>query len=209
MPPQHTLKINEIFPSVQGEGLRQGEPTLFVRFSGCTERCDFCDTKYAWEKGKEYFLSQILEKIREIHRKFPTEWICLTGGEPLEQDPSELTRILKNEKFKIQVETNANIYRELPVDWYTVSPKPDDYFFVPEYREKAKEVKIIGTKGIQIDSIKKLRKEFPVETPLLLQPQSDKKWSKALCVELLYESLKRGITNIRLSLQLHKVYGLR
>ncbi|MFW6129012.1 MAG: 7-carboxy-7-deazaguanine synthase QueE [Candidatus Aminicenantaceae bacterium] len=209
MPQQHTLKINEIFPSVQGEGLRQGEPTLFVRFSGCTERCDFCDTKYAWEKGIDYFPSQIVKKIKELHSKFPAGWVCLTGGEPLEQDPGELTRILKKEKFKIQVETNAKTYRELPVDWYTVSPKPDDYSFMPEYREKAKEVKIIGTKGLQIEPIKKLRKAFPPETPILLQPQSNKKWSKSLCVELLYESLKLGISNIRLSLQLHKAYQLK
>ena len=48
MPQPPTLKISEIFPSIQGEGLRQGEPTIFVRFAGCNLRCTFCDTKYAW-----------------------------------------------------------------------------------------------------------------------------------------------------------------
>ena len=52
MPQQHILKIAEIFPSIQGEGLRQGEATLFIRLAGCNLECSFCDTKYAWKEGR-------------------------------------------------------------------------------------------------------------------------------------------------------------
>jgi 7-carboxy-7-deazaguanine synthase len=113
----HTLKINEIFPSIQGEGLRLGEPTLFIRFSQCNLKCYFCDTKYAWETGQELTVLQILEKVKKIHDSFPAEWVCLTGGEPLLQNIGRLVRALKAEDFKIQVETNATFSPPRGVNW--------------------------------------------------------------------------------------------
>ena len=206
---QPTLKIIEIFPSIQGEGLRQGEATLFCRLSGCNLRCSFCDTKYAWEGGKNYLISEVLEKIRKISCRFPASWVCLTGGEPLLQDIEELVRGLKTENFKVQIETNATRYCSLPVDWYTISPKPGKYFYQPEYREKAKEVKIILTKELKFEHIQRLREEFPPDVPLLLQPQSGKKWSVALGFEFIKKALKVDLDNIRLSAQLHFIWGLR
>lgn len=209
MPQPDILKIIKIFPSIQGEGLRQGQATLFVRLSGCNLRCSFCDTKYAWEKGDDYTSDQVLEKIRKIKQSFPAEWVCLTGGEPLLQDLRELVRRLKRERFKIQVETNGTIYQPLAVDWYTLSPKPEKYFYQPEYRKKATEVKIIVTKELDFDVVRRLRKEFPPGTPIILQPQSNRKWSMNASKKLLRQALKAGLKNIKVSVQLHKIYGLR
>ena len=83
MPQPPTLKIVEIFPSIQGEGLRQGEPTVFIRLSGCNLKCSFCDTKYAWKGGREFTAGEILDEVRKIRRRFPASWVSLTGGEPL------------------------------------------------------------------------------------------------------------------------------
>lgn len=209
MPQPPTLKVAEIFSSIQGEGLRQGEPTLFVRLSGCNLECSFCDTKYAWRKGKDCSTAQILEEIKRQRRRFPAEWVCLTGGEPLLQDVTDLVHKLKEGKFQIQVETNATIFSPLPVDWYSISPKPEKYFFRPEYRKKAKEVKLVVIKGLDLNTVQRIRQEFPEKTPLLLQPQSNRKWSQDLGMRLLKQALKAGIKNIRLSIQLHKIYGLR
>ncbi|MFP4083267.1 MAG: 7-carboxy-7-deazaguanine synthase QueE [Candidatus Aminicenantes bacterium] len=209
MPQPHTLNITEIFPSFQGEGLRQGEPTLFVRLSGCNLRCSFCDTKYAWEKGKDCTAQEVLTNIQKIKRRFPAEWICLTGGEPMLQDVEELVNRLKADKFKVQVETNATLYRSLPVDWYSISPKPKKYFYHPQYRKKAEEVKVIVTKNLTVEVIGKLRQEFPLSTPILLQPQSMRKWSMNLSLKLLRGSLRKGLKNIKVSVQLHKIYGFR
>ena len=209
MPQQHILKIAEIFPSIQGEGLRQGEATLFIRFSGCNLECSFCDTKYAWKEGRKHSTAQVLEKVNKLRHRFPARWVCLTGGEPLLQDLADLVKGLKKEGFKIQVETNGTLYRPLRVDWYSISPKPDKYCYRPEYREKAKEVKVILTKNLDFELIKWLREEFPEKTPLLLQPQSNRKWSIILGIKLLRQALKAGLKNIRLSGQLHKIYGLR
>jgi 7-carboxy-7-deazaguanine synthase len=209
MPQPHILKITEIFASIQGEGLRQGYPTLFVRFSGCNLKCPFCDTQYAWKEGIEYSTHQVIEEIKKLKVRFPAQWVCLTGGEPLLQAVAELVKELKKEGFNIQVETNATLFQDIPVDWYSVSPKPDQYFFHPEYRKKAKEVKVILTKDLNFESIRRLREEFPEKTPILLQPQSNRKWSMDLGMKLLRQALKGGLKNIRLSIQLHKIYSLR
>jgi organic radical activating enzyme len=209
MPQPHILKITEIFASIQGEGLRQGYPTLFVRFSGCNLKCSFCDTQYAWKEGNEYSTRQVIEEIKKLKRRFPAQWVCLTGGEPLQQSVAELVKELKKEGFNIQVETNATLFQDIPVDWYSISPKPAQYFFHPEYRKKAKEVKVILTKDLNFESIRRLREEFPEKTPLLLQPQSNRKWSMDLGMKLLRQALRAGLKNIKLSIQLHKIYGLR
>jgi 7-carboxy-7-deazaguanine synthase len=209
MPQPPILRIAEIFPSIQGEGLRQGEATLFIRLSGCNLCCSFCDTKYAWRTGRGYPLEKIMEKIKELRRRFPARWVCLTGGEPLLQDIGSLVRRLKKEGFKIQVETNATLYRNLPVDWYSISPKPENYFFQPQYSKEAREVKLVVTRNLSLKLIKKLRKKFPVTTPILLQPQSNRKWSMKLGLKLLNLAQRAGLNNVKLSIQLHKVYDLR
>ncbi|MFB0564998.1 MAG: 7-carboxy-7-deazaguanine synthase QueE [Candidatus Aminicenantaceae bacterium] len=209
MPLPHILKITEIFPSIQGEGLRQGCPTLFVRLSGCNLKCRFCDTKYSWKEGKDYSVAKVVEEIKSLRRRFPARWVCVTGGEPLLQDITGLIRELKRENIRIQVETNGTFYHPLPVDWYTVSPKPEKYFFHPEYRDKAKEVKVLVTRELEFDVIRSLRREFPLETPLFLQPQSNRKWSMNRGMRILKKALNSGLKNIRLSVQLHKVYGLK
>ncbi len=204
-----TLKINEIFPSIQGEGVRLGKPTLFIRLSGCNLKCDFCDTKFAWHTGQEMSIESILKKLKKMHTTFPTEWVCLTGGEPLYQNIGRLVQQLKAEDLKIQVETNATIYRRIGVDWYTISPKPPDYFYQPEYIKKAKEVKIVVTKGLDLGVLKKLRQDFPEKIPLLLQPQSNSKSSAKHAIRLLRQTLKDDMKNIRLTAQIHKIFGWR
>jgi organic radical activating enzyme len=205
----HTLKINEIFPSIQGEGLRLGAPTLFVRFSECNLKCAFCDTKYAWSTGQEMTVTQVIKKVKKIHSSFPAEWVCLTGGEPLLQNIGGLVRALKAEDFKIQVETNATISPQVGVNWYTVSPKPPDYFYQPEYKKKAKEIKMVVTTGLDLGVLKELRMDFPENIPLLLQPQSDRKSSGKQAMRLLRQALREGLKNVRLTAQIHKIFGVR
>jgi organic radical activating enzyme len=208
MPQPHTLKIADIFSSIQGEGLRQGEPTIFIRLSGCNLRCSFCDTKYAWRKGRNYTVSRILLEIRKIRKRFPAEWVCLTGGEPLLQDLSELVKNLKKEHLKIQIETNATFFQPLPVDWHTISPKPRNYFYRPEYKSRAKEIKLLVTRSLPYDVVKKIRREFPARTPLLLQIESNLASSLKKGLKYLKLATQDGLRNIRVSAQLHKFFGL-
>jgi organic radical activating enzyme len=208
MLPRPTLRIAEVFPSVQGEGLRQGEPTIFVRLSGCNLRCSFCDTKYAWTGGEMRTRDSVVAEIRKIRLEFPAPWVCLTGGEPLLQDISGLVRDLRKEGLKVQVETNGTVDRLLPVDWYTVSPKPKDYFYQPRFRKAAKEVKFVVSRELTYEVVSRIRKEFPPDTPLILQPESNRQASARRAMRILERCLKDGLPNIRLSVQLHKVFKI-
>lgn len=152
---------------------------------------------------------QIRDKIRTIHTTFPAEWVCLTGGEPLLQPVEGLIQNLATEGFKIQVETNATLFRQLEVDWYTISPKPPDYFFQSPYKKKAKEIKIVVIKGLGFDTLEKLRKDFPLNIPLLLQLESNTEWSATLALKLLRQAMKKGLRNIKITTQIHKIFNWR
>ena len=75
------LKINEIFYSLQGESSRIGLPTTFIRLTGCPMRCNYCDTAYAFHEGKNLSFNEIIDEIKH----FDTNFITVTGGEPLAQ----------------------------------------------------------------------------------------------------------------------------
>ena len=76
-----TLKINEIFHSIQGESSLAGYPTTFVRTSGCHLRCTYCDTTYAYNEGRMMDFQEILATVK----KNGAPYVCVTGGEPLLQ----------------------------------------------------------------------------------------------------------------------------
>ncbi len=204
-----TLKIFEIFPSVQGEGSRQGEPTIFIRLAGCSRRCSFCDTKYAWTGGRPFSAEEVLEKTRRLHRRYPARWVCLTGGEPFMQDIRWLVRLLKSDRFRVQVETNGTRYYSIPADWITISPKPKAYLVRPEFLQLAKEVKLVITRELSPAVIARMRTAFPPRVPIFLQPESNLRWSQKRALRLLREALSAGLANVRVSIQLHRVLRIR
>jgi len=209
MPQPAILKITEIFASIQGEGLRMGEPTIFIRLAGCNLRCHFCDTKYAWDGGSDYTVEQVLAAIKKIRQGFPVDWICLTGGEPMCQEIKTLVRKLRKTGLKVQIETNGTIYQRVGIDWFTISPKPPEYYFHAEYATRAKEVKLVVSRELTFKTIQNIRKSFPERTPILLQPESHRKWSIRAGENLLGQATRERIANIRLSIQLHKVLNFK
>ena len=204
-----TLKTTEVFASVQGEGLRQGEPTVFVRLSGCNLRCGFCDTKAAWRGGRERPVGEIVAEVVRLGSGLPAAWVCLTGGEPLAQDVRPLVDLLHDEGYLVQVETNGTFPPDPRADWHTVSPKPPDYDVHPGFVRLAREVKLVVCRALTLDAVRTVRAAFPAATPLILQPQSNAAWSRKKALKLLEGAYRSGLGGIRLSVQLHKVYGLR
>lgn len=76
-----TLRVSEIFHSLQGESTRVGLPTVFVRLTGCPLRCAWCDTTYAFSGGETLSIDGVLERVAA----FACPTVCVTGGEPLAQ----------------------------------------------------------------------------------------------------------------------------
>jgi 7-carboxy-7-deazaguanine synthase len=77
-----TLRVTEIFRSIQGESTRAGLPCSFIRLTGCSLRCVWCDTAYAFHGGDEMTVSEAASKVLALG----TELVEVTGGEPLEQE---------------------------------------------------------------------------------------------------------------------------
>ena len=100
------LKVNEIYHSIQGESTNAGLMCVFIRLTGCNLRCTYCDTEYAFYKGKERSVEDIVEEVRKHNCKL----VELTGGEPLMQDESiTLMQKLCDEDFDVMLETAGNI----------------------------------------------------------------------------------------------------
>ncbi|MCK9444570.1 MAG: putative 7-carboxy-7-deazaguanine synthase QueE [Tissierellaceae bacterium] len=100
--------VNEIFTSIEGEGIRMGYPVTFIRLYGCNLNCSYCDTRYSCEgqDGTEMSVSEVIEKAKEAGVKR----ITLTGGEPLiHKNAEELVDGLVNEGFEVNIETNGSV----------------------------------------------------------------------------------------------------
>ena len=99
-----TLRITEIFHSLQGESSRVGLPTVFIRLTGCPLRCGYCDTSYAFSGGENTDITTILERVAA----FNTAYVCVTGGEPLAQKAClVLLNALCDGGYSVSLETSG------------------------------------------------------------------------------------------------------
>jgi hypothetical protein len=124
-------RINEVFKTIQGEGVRSGTVNVFVRFSGCNLTCRMepgeksiggfdCDTEFA--SGDWYTLDQLVNWIKK--EAGDCRWVVFTGGEPALQLDLDLVVALHDSKFWLAIETNGSIdVSGLELDWICVSPK--------------------------------------------------------------------------------------
>ena len=101
---QNTLRITEIFYSLQGETRTAGLPTVFIRLTGCPLRCQYCDSAYACSGGQLLSLDTILLQVAD----FKPRYICVTGGEPLAQPNAlSLLKQLCDAGYQVWIETSG------------------------------------------------------------------------------------------------------
>ncbi len=104
MAADRTLRITEIFHSLQGESRTVGMPTVFVRLTGCPLRCQYCDTAYAFEGGEVRELGSICTEVAS----FGSKLVTVTGGEPLAQpNCKELMLMLCDKEYQVSLETSG------------------------------------------------------------------------------------------------------
>ena len=109
MPKKKSLKITEIFASIQGETSKIGLPTVFIRLTGCPLRCQYCDTSYAFYGGALMLFEDIIRQVK----KYNCKDVCVTGGEPLAQSNSkELLKELVDLNFQVSLETGGSMSLE-------------------------------------------------------------------------------------------------
>lgn len=99
-----TLRITEIFHSLQGEARTVGLPTVFVRLTGCPLRCHYCDTAYAFNGGELLEVEEILARVAAYRPRY----VCVTGGEPLAQPNCiPLLAALCEAGYQVSLETSG------------------------------------------------------------------------------------------------------
>ncbi|MCD4832044.1 MAG: 7-carboxy-7-deazaguanine synthase QueE [Anaerohalosphaeraceae bacterium] len=163
-----TIRVNEIFYSLQGEGSLAGVPSVFIRLAGCRLRCKWCDTKYAWDanSGTDYTIEQIVAETAN----YPSDFVVITGGEPMENPnlPAICDNLRQSEKH-ITIETAGIDYLpELPIDLMSISPKLANS--IPEESAAAETHK---NNRIDTDVLKKLIAEYPYQLKFVIESESD------------------------------------
>ena len=188
-----SLQINEIFYSIEGEGVRVGQPTLFVRLSKCNLRCFFCDTEF------DTYSEMTIEEIVDEVQKHSAQWVSLTGGEPLAQNIAPLCAALKGNGYRIHIETSGSLSPQAElfdlIEHWTVSPKRRR---VVDGFERITELKYVVGKAFREDMVEVDRSDL-----IYLQPES----SKPEYVHKTLEILQRH-PDWRLSCRIHKMLQL-
>jgi len=185
--------IVEVFTSIQGEGLYTGAPANFIRLAGCNLSCDFCDTDK--EAREDLSPKEIIEQLDPNVRL-----VVITGGEPTIHDLTELLKALGN-GYRRHLETNGTNPLPGDIDFASVSPKPDaDLTPYSRYSEAKWLIPEWSYEEIMWD-IAEHHFLQPVNNKLTLD-MDNVDW----CVDLLK---KHPRSDLRLSIQLHKVIGVR
>lgn len=199
--------VNEIFFSIQGEGLYIGTPMVFVRFTGCNLRCKWCDTKYAWEEGREMDLEEIVLEVK----KYPAGWVCLTGGEPLlQKDIYKLMDKFLAMDYRVLVETNGSVsIEEIPceenviidMDIKTPSSGMSEFnnYSNIELLGSKDYVKFVIEDEVDYNFMKDILKSYEMKCEVVAQPEGNKNL-KYLAEKVLADGL-----GVRVLPQLHKI----
>ncbi|MBY5943921.1 7-carboxy-7-deazaguanine synthase QueE [Photobacterium rosenbergii] len=219
-------KINEVFETIQGEGVFTGVPAIFVRLQICPVGCAWCDTKQTWnaEPQDHGSIEDVMAKTGDSpiwteidadgivnllkQQGYTAKHVVITGGEPCIYDLLPLTTALEQAGFQCQIETSGTS-EVLATDntWVTVSPKINMKAKLPVLAsalERADEIKHpVGTQK-DIDQLDELidGKNLKSDVNIALQPISQKPRATELCIDT---CIKR---NWRLSIQTHKYLAI-
>lgn len=206
------MRVIEKFVSINGEGLRQGELAVFIRFANCNLRCSYCDTKYSFENPK--YTEESIDEIIDYVKAQKVKNITLTGGEPLIQDGiDELINKLSNLGYRIEIETNGSVdikkylnpnvsftldYK-LPTSLMENKMNLDNY----KYITKKDSVKFVCGSSIDLDKALEIMKKHDLinKTNCLLSPV----FGMIKLEDIVDFMIKNNLNDVKYCLQIHKV----
>lgn len=205
--------VNEIFSSIDGEGLRTGELTTFIRLAGCNLRCRYCDTEYALKdnSGIEMNVKEILTEVK----KYKNRNITLTGGEPLaHKGIDELIEELIKNNYLVNIETNGSINIDKYVEKCLITM---DYKCKSSLMEKTmilSNIEKLGEKDVlkfvinsnDFECVEKILKGFNIKSYVYISPIFNEIELTEI-VEFMKECNENGInmSKVRMQVQLHKI----
>lgn len=198
--------VKEMFgPTLQGEGAHAGRPCVFLRFAACNLACTWCDTDFAAEGATKLGGEEILARLLELD-EHQSRLVIVTGGEPSLQWDAALAERLRAAGFTVHMESNGTHALAAPVDWLTVSPKPQfhDGRFALAPEVAPSEVKVVIDDTVDAAVLDGYERRYGA-CLYFAQP----------CMNATYDrNLARAIDLVsrrarwRLSLQLHKIIGV-
>ena len=169
--------VNEIFSSIDGEGIRTGELATFIRLAGCNLRCRYCDTEYALDNnsGSEMNITEILNEVK----KYKNRNITLTGGEPLAHKETNklIEELIKNNYF-VNIETNGSIDIEpyigkclITMDYKCKSSLMEKTMLISNL-EKLSETDVLKfvINSEDFDCIEKILRDFNIKSYIYISP---------------------------------------
>lgn len=208
------LIVNEIFGSIDGEGIRTGELATFIRLAGCNLRCSYCDTAYAlnMKNGTEMSIDEILNQVEKIGYKN----ITLTGGEPLiHKNVNKLIDKLIEHGYKVNIETNGAVDLTpyitkdviLTMDFKTKTSGMAKYMLTTNLSKlRENDVLKIVCAEDDFDDIKELLLNHDIKSYIYLSPIFEKIKPVQLVEFLKQLHLEKFNTDkIRIQVQLHKI----
>lgn len=201
------MQVSELFHSIQGEGHLTGKPMFFIRAQGCAVKCpirEVCDQpeSLGFKGGTHYSAAQLADlAVKAVGRG----WVCLTGGEPLEQaDFDQVVAACHQRGLFINVQTSGLHRINAPCDWSTVSPKaPVRSLEI----QSAQELKLIYT-GQAVDELRSYYEEFSAQNYYLQPCWRDGGSNQAETLAKVFELNALGMS-WEFSAQWHKFLGVK
>ena len=205
---EKSLRISEIFFSIQGETSKMGLPTVFIRLTGCPLRCQYCDTSYAFYGGEIMSFEDIISQVKQFNYKD----VCVTGGEPLAQlNSKKLLKDLVDLDFQVSLETGGSINIEgidervkivMDIKTPDSGESTKNRWKNIELLKKSDELKFVICSREDYQWSKDIVKKYKINEicPILFSPCSESMDPRDLAEWILTDQL-----SIRFQMQIHKI----
>ena len=221
------MQINEIFSSIEGEGLNAGYLSTFIRTQFCNCKCSYCDSLYTLdaldEKGEKQYIEMTVDDIVDNCKKLKNERVTFTGGGPLIQEEApELVLALVHAGFKVNIETNGAVdlqkfldkcnYKEnylifnrimFTMDYKCPSSMMEDKMIIGNFKilDEHDALKFVVGTDDDLNAMQKIIKVYNPICSIFVSPVFGKIDPKDI-IKYLKEN---DLQNIKLQLQLHKM----